>query len=320
MSLKDIFKAFPFSKGKTKDKTVLPEPPPPEIPQPSPYAELLEAEMAASISAAPQAPLRIRDVFLLDNLTAKPKSTVGLLFQNPGVAVIRDPYRGSVGRLLPWRLDGVSFALYGDWLGTGIESIGFFHRPSRYFFLWRSDSIGEPEIQFPFGPHDSNWIPLVGDWNGDGLDGVGFYDPDRSVFMLRNQLTAPALPELEFAFGSQGKGWLPVAGDWNGDGVDGIGLFDPATATFYLRDNLSEGPFQHKLRLDRVGPGCLPIAGDWNGDGVDGVGCYDGSNGSFHLRNVLSDGGPEESFKFGPHEIPGTPFSGRWMLPEGSHK
>jgi hypothetical protein len=312
MSLKDLLlKALPFVRRKESKES------PPEIPlskEPvSPYAKLLEAEVEAAliVTSTPKP----RDVFMLDNLTAKPKSTVGLLFENPGVVVIRDPYRGSVGRLMPWRLEGKSFALYGDWFGTGTEAIGFFHRPSRYFLLWRSDTVEQPEIEFPFGPPDSNWIPLVGDWDGDGVDGIGFYDPDRSVFMLRNALSAPALPEIEFQFGQAADQWLPISGDWNGDGKDGIGLFDPNTGTFYLRDELSSGVPQHKVRLGKGVPGCIPLAGDWNGDGVDGIGYYDGATGSFYLRNALKDGEAEISFRFGPHEVLGTPFSGRWMLP-----
>lgn len=315
MSLKDIFKGFPLFKRNAKDgDSPLPEFTPEEG-KPSPYALLLEAEL--NPGSVPASAIRPRDVFLLDNLTAKPKSTVGIFFQNPGVVVIRDPFRGSVGRLLPWRLEGISFPLYGDWLGTGLEAIGFFHRPSRYFFLWRSDAISDPEIEFPFGPHNSNWIPVSGDWDGDGVDGVGFYDPDRSVFMLRNRLSAPALPEMEFKFevGQTNRGWIPLAGDWNGDGRDGVGLFDPVNSVFYLRDDLWDGLHQYKIYLAEIGAGHLPLAGDWNGDGVDGIGCYDAATGAFHLKNELSDGRPETSFKFGPPEVSGLPFAGRWVLP-----
>ena len=315
MSLKDIlFRAFPFSGRKTKDSPPQPAP----VDSPSPYARLLDTEV--SEKPITPTPVKPRDVFLLDNLTSKPKSTVGLLFQNPGVVVIRDPYRGSVGRLLPWQLEGFSYPLYGDWMGTGNEAIGFFHRASRYFFLWRNDSIEKPEIEFPFGPQDSNWIPLVGDWNGDGIDGVGFYDPDRSVFMLRNQLSAPAVPEIEFQFGVSASKWIPIAGDWNGDGRDGIGLYDPATSTFYLRDNLSTGIPQYEIRMNNAGQECLPLVGDWNGDGIDGIGYYNGASASFHLRNSLTDGEAEIDFKFGPPEVIGIPFTGRWALPEGAQK
>jgi hypothetical protein len=321
MSLKDIFtKAFRLFGKKATEL-------PPELPSvdntpPSPYAKLLEADIVAASSSSSPAQAKPRDVFLLENLTAKPKSTVGLLFSNPGVIVIRDPYRGSVGRLMPWKLEGKSFPLYGDWFGAGAEAIGFFHVPSRYFLLWRSDSIDEPEIQLPFGPHDSNWIPLAGDWNGDGIDGVGFYDPDRALFMLRNQFACAGAvyPEISFSLEGTKKEWLPVSGDWDGDGKDGVGLFDPETSTFYLRDDLSDGPPQYRVRLGKAGAGCVPLAGDWNGDGVDGIGCYECTSASFQLRNALTDGEADIGFTFGPREVPGMPFSGRWVLPDGAKK
>jgi hypothetical protein len=315
MSLKDIIrKVFSFSGKKAKD-VPLESAAPVDL---SPYAKLLEAELV-SASSPSSGSAEVKDVFLLDNLTSWPLSTVGLFFPGQGVAVLRDPYRGTVGRLVHWSLDGKSYPLYGDWLGSGTESIGFYHQPSRYFFLWGDEQNNQPDIEFPFGPQDSNWVPIIGDWDGDGKHGVGFYDPGRGVFMLRNQLSAPALPEIEFPFGSNAAKWLPVSGDWNGDGKDGIGLFDPETVTFYLRDDLSSGSPDYEVQLESVGANCMPLAGDWDGDGIDGIGCYDPGSGYFHLRNTLTNGKPEIAFTFGPRETSGIPFAGQWLFSQAKH-
>lgn len=232
----------------------------------SPYARLREPALAAA--TVTPARTEVKDIFLLDRVTPWPLSTVGLFFPERGVALLRDPYRGSPGRLIQWNLEGTAYPLYGDWQGTGREAIGFFHRASRYFILWSDEHNEEPNIQFPFGPQDSNWLPLAGDWDGDGKHGVGFYDPDRGLFLIRNALSAPAVPETEFPFAVVAHGCLPLAGDWNGDGRDGIGCYDPERGRFYLRNALSSGEAETSFSFGPGGVGALPFAGRWAGPGA----------------------------------------------------
>lgn len=54
----------------------------------------------------------------------------------------------------------------GDWNGDGAPGLGVYHRATARFLL--SDSLAGRTADYvlPFGPANSNWIPLAADWDG----------------------------------------------------------------------------------------------------------------------------------------------------------
>lgn len=94
--------------------------------------------------------------------------------------------------------------------------------------LWRlrnSNSGGQADVVFQFGPRNSGWLPIAGSWDGIGVDTIGLFDPSSSIFRLRNTNDSGPSDQL-FQFGSRNSGWLAVSGDFNNDGLDTVGLFD----------------------------------------------------------------------------------------------
>ena len=337
MSLKGIWSRL-FSLSK-RPKIAAAAPQPIEKPAVSPYAKFLTGEPNESeapapppggidrrtsnalvfLSAgerkpvAPRKPLRIKDAFLIDaaKLKSLPPSTVGLFFPAHGALLIRDPQRNKAGRLIRWRENAEHIPIFGDWTGSGTETLGFFDPKIAAFHLWFTEDKGEPDLNFLYGPAGLGWIPLVGDWDGDGKDGIGLYDPSSSSFLLRNEL-AGGEPDIFFMYGLPGAGWIPIAGDWDGDGKDGVAVYDPLSGTFLLRNELAGGNHDAYYRIAGAGPDWIPLAGDWDGDGADNVGIYDGANQAFYLCNQSAVSTTDMLFKFGPVGIQGFPFSMRW--------
>jgi hypothetical protein len=275
----------------------------------SPFAKFMQPELPS----APQLQGQVRDIFLLDGAAQANKSvdTVGLFFPEQGALLVRDPYRGKAGRLI--RLEGETsrLPLFGDWTGKGRKTLGFYDPGLSSFSLWNDEDRSEPDLQFLYGPAGLGWIPLAGDWNGDGKDGIGLYEPVSSTFLLKNELSGGE-HEISLPFGT-GPHRIPLAGDWDGDGRDGVGVYDPLTGLFLLRNELSGGDYDASLHIMEAHPDWVPLVGDWNGDGTDSVGIYDPHSRTFHLWNRVSNGNDEISFQFGPVEVPGIPFSARWI-------
>jgi ribosomal protein S16 len=191
------------------------------------------------------------------------------------------------------------------------DTIALWDPSSSIYFLRNSNSTGNADTVFGYGPAAQQWIPIVGDWNGDGIDTVGLYNPASSTFFLRNSNTsAPA--DMVFTYGPAGAGWIPIVGDWNGDGTDTIGLYDPATSTFYLRNSNSSAPADLVFSYGPAGAGWLPIIGDWNGDGIDTIGLYNPTTSTFFLRNSNSSAAADVVFSFGPAGAGWVPLAGDW--------
>jgi hypothetical protein len=315
-----------------------PEPQPADLSEPtqdSPYAKFLHEEArepAAQVgrrtssnalvflpgeeskeALASRNPIRLKDAFLLETVEkVRPCSTVGIFLPRHEALLMRDPHRGKVGRLIHWQGNTHHLPLFGDWTGTGRESLGFFDPERAVFHLCFSEDSKQPDVSFLFGPAGLGWLPLVGDWDGDGRDGIGLYDPASSSFVLRNEF-AGGEPELCFMYGPPGLGWIPFAGDWDGDGKDGIGVYDPLSGSFLLRNDLSGGNHDLSFQIPVAGADWVPLIGDWDGDGIDSIGVYDPETRTFYLCTQSSFGQSDTSFRFGPVGVFGVPFSARWM-------
>jgi hypothetical protein len=258
---------------------------------------------------------QLKDAFLFDSAAqeSRPLSTVGLFFPEHGALLIRDPHRGKAGQLIRWQNNRDHLPLFGDWAGSGRETLGFFDPKMAVFHLWLNEENKVPELSFLYGPAGLGWTPVVGDWDGDGKDGIGLYDPASSCFVLRNEL-AGGEPDVCFMYGPPGLGWIPFAGDWDGDGKDGIGIYDPLSGSFLLRNDLSGGNHDISFRIPAAGPDWMPLVGDWDGDGVDSIAIYDPGNRTFYLCTQSSVSDRDMAFRFGPVGVPGIPFAVRWMF------
>ena len=191
------------------------------------------------------------------------------------------------------------------------HTVGGYDPVRGMFYLKSENTAGPAEVDFRFGPTNTDWVPLAGDWDGDGTSSVGLFDPSSNNFWLRNtHQSGPA--DVAFRFGPTGAGWLPIVGDWDNDGDDSVGLYDPVSGLFWL--NFENGPGSADL-VYRYGPkhaNWLPIAGDWNGDGTDTVGLYNPSSGTFYLRNWHAAGVADTTFRYGPTGTNWLPLSGDW--------
>ncbi len=193
----------------------------------------------------------------------------------------------------------------GDWLGTGITTIGVYDRSNGNFGLRDSNTPGPANHVFTMGIAGD--MPIVGRWSLTAThDGVGIFRPSNGLIYLKNQLqTSP--PDSIMVLGSPGD--RGIAGDWNGKGYDSPGVFRPTNATFYL-SNATTGTVFADYAL-RFGIGTdLPVAGDWLGQGTDGVGVFRGTTGTFYLKNTLLAGNPDNTFRFGV--LGDLPIAGRW--------
>jgi hypothetical protein len=62
-------------------------------------------------------------------------------------------------------------AVFGDWDGSGSDTIGSFDPATAEWGLRNTNSAGAPDIVVTYGnPGDT---PVTGDWNGDGTDTLG---------------------------------------------------------------------------------------------------------------------------------------------------
>jgi hypothetical protein len=193
--------------------------------------------------------------------------------------------------------------------GNGSDTIGAYATATGMFYLRNSNTAGNADLTFPFGPPNAGWTPLAGDWNGDGIDTIGLYDPAASAFYLRNSNSAGAA-DVAFGYGPPGGGWQPVVGDWDANGVDTVGLYNPGNGAFYLRN--SNTPGSADISFFYGPPSSTPAVGDWNGDGRDTVAVFVNSSGIWYLRNSNSAGAADLAFQYGPANSGWTVLTGDW--------
>lgn len=210
------------------------------------------------------------------------------------------------------QVDSYIYPVAGDWTGKGYDSIGAYDPVAGIFYLRNSNSGGNADIAFPYGPPNSSCHPLAGDWTGKGYDSIGV--DCNGVFYLRNSNT-PGKADIAFAYGPPTEaGCWPIAGDWTGKGYDSIGVYcfrlGPPNLT-YLRNSNSSG-YADITFLYGAGGG-LPVVGDWIGQGMDTIGEQCGeSTGqtTWCLRNSNSAGYADTTFTV-PVDIV-FPIAGHW--------
>ncbi len=212
-------------------------------------------------------------------------------------------------------VDGFNGAMGDYTLTVGVSmhtsTVGLYNPANAGFYLRNTNTTGDANITFSYGPAGQGWIPLSGDWDGNGTDTIGLYNAADGIFYLRNS-NSIGFANITFRYGPTGQSWLPVTGDWNGDGVDTIGLYNPANGTFYLRNSNTVGVADITFLYGPVGQGWIPLAGDWNGDGVDSVGLYNPSDSVFLLRNSNTVGNADLIVTFGAAASGWTPLAGDW--------
>jgi hypothetical protein len=168
----------------------------------------------------------------------------------------------------------------GDWLGTGVVSLGVFRQGSWYFDLNNDGQFEANEGPFLFGlPGD---LAIVGDWTGSGSTKVGvFRCPVSGIcswYLDAAVLNASALTPganlynpnttLVYSFGLPGD--QPVASTWSGTNVDQIGIFRcPAIGApgvcSWIVDNVGDGNYRSTDPVYSFGlPGDIAVVGDWN--------------------------------------------------------
>jgi urease beta subunit len=191
------------------------------------------------------------------------------------------------------------------------DTVGLYDPTTGTFYLRNSNSPGNADWAFNYGPAGLGWQPIAGDWNGDGIDTVGLYNPATGVFYLKNT-NAPGAADVAFQYGAGGLGWQPLAGDWDNDGIDTIGVYIPDTGAVYLRNSNSAGNADVAFAYGPGGLGWQPVVGDWDNDGADTIGIYDPANAVFYLRNSNSYGVSDIGFAYGPPGSGWLPMAGNW--------
>ncbi len=114
--------------------------------------------------------------------------------------------------------DGEGFPITGDWDGDGVDTIGIYTPVDSFFSLRNSNTSGEADLYYRFGPPGYGLTPVVGDWDGDGDDNVGLFLNQEGVnrFGIRFTHTKGSF-DLLFQFGTGDSGYIPLAGDWDGE-------------------------------------------------------------------------------------------------------
>jgi hypothetical protein len=194
---------------------------------------------------------------------------------------------------------------------TGGTTAGLYDSRSGNFYLRNSNTTGQANTTFNYGPAPTTWDALAGDWTGQGKDTAGLYDSITSTFYLKNANTT-GMADNQFSYGPAGSGWMPIVGDWTGQGKDTVGLYNPVTSTFYLKNANTTGIADNQFSYGPAGGDWTPIVGDWNGDGVDTVGLYDVTTSTFYLKNANTTGIADITFSYGSAGTSWTPLAGDW--------
>jgi hypothetical protein len=168
----------------------------------------------------------------------------------------------------------------GDWLGTGVVSIGVFRGGAWYFDLNNTGQYAANDGPFYFGlPGDT---AIVGDWTGSGSAKVGvFRCPASGVctwYLSTAIQTAATLtpnanlynPATTLVYNYGLPGDQPVANNWGGAAnVDWIGVFRcPAPGVgvcSWIVDNVGDGNYRTTDPVYSFGlTGDIAVVGGWN--------------------------------------------------------
>ncbi|GAB3981235.1 hypothetical protein V1634_28775 [Plantactinospora veratri] len=211
-----------------------------------------------------------------------------------------------------WNPPSASYALSGDWFGTGQSTPAVVLRDGAVWqwHIKRSQSGGVSDLSFRYG--DAHMVPVAGDWDGDGdwTPGVVANENNSRRWYLKNSL-AGGVSDVDFLYG--GKDSVPVVGDWDGTGTytPGVVSKDGGAWKWELRNANSGGGVSHTLRYGNANT--WPVTGDWDGDGLWTPAVVDDTDGPrrWYLKNDLDgDGLADVQFNYGSG---GTyPVPGNW--------
>jgi len=216
----------------------------------------------------------------------------------------------------------------GDWLGSGVVSIGVFRNGAWYFDLNNNGVYDANEGPFYFGlPGDT---AIVGDWTGSGSTKVGvFRCPASGVctwyLSSATQTAATLVPNanlynpattLVYTYGLPGD--QPVANNWSGTStVDQIGISrcPAAGVCSWVVENVGDGVYRTSDPVYYFGlSGDIAVVGDWNGNGQrKRIGVFRGGLWILEINgtNVYAPNDIQASFG-----LPGDkPVVGKWTMP-----
>jgi hypothetical protein len=178
------------------------------------------------------------------------------------------------------------------------------------FYLRNSNTTGNADISFAYGPNTAQTFPLAGDWNGDGVDTIGTYNSATGEFLLRNSNSTGVNDVPSFIFGDPGD--VPLAGKWdNTMSNDGVGVYRNSNGILYLKRTFVTGFSDYFMILGN--PGDQGVAGDWNDDGFDSVGVFRSSNTTWYLSNVNGNGITFSDIDFVFNVASAIPYAGDWV-------
>lgn len=150
--------------------------------------------------------------------------------------------------------------LAGDWNGDGLTTIGFYTPSNGTFYLRNTNTPGDADDFFSFGP--PNGLPVIGDWDGDTKDDVGVFfegqDGGPGAFFLR---AGGAVIQLNVI--TTGGPWLPIAGDWDATGKSRVGLYQPSTGQVRLLKENADNAIETAFVFGGGDPASHPVAGRW---------------------------------------------------------
>ena len=216
----------------------------------------------------------------------------------------------------------------GDWLGSGVVSIGVFRNGAWYFDLNNNGVYDANEGPFYFGlPGDT---AIVGDWTGSGSTKVGvFRCPASGVctwyLSSATQTAATLVPNanlynpattLVYTYGLPGD--QPVANNWSGTStVDQIGISrcPAAGVCSWVVENVGDGVYRTSDPVYFFGlSGDIAVVGDWSGNGQrKRIGVFRGGLWILEINgtNVYAPNDIQASFG-----LPGDkPVVGKWTMP-----
>jgi hypothetical protein len=107
----------------------------------------------------------------------------------------------------------------GDWTGSGIDTIGIFHKGRWILDVDGDGKRSEKDRDLHLGQAGDK--PVVGDFNGDGVDELGVYRDGQWLIDINHDYV---LDDQDLHYQLGGAEHRPVVGDWDGDGCDQIGI------------------------------------------------------------------------------------------------
>ncbi len=118
---------------------------------------------------------------LVGDWTGSGVTTVGLYDPASSTFYLKDSNSGgsadTVFTFAPAGANAAWIPLAGDWTGSGVTTVGLYDPVNSTFYLKDSNSGGNADTVFTYGPADASpaWVPVTGNWTGSSVTTVGLY-------------------------------------------------------------------------------------------------------------------------------------------------